>query len=114
MHSTTARKGTAMRIDFEDLTLLLSNWNQDVPAVRGNIVNPATTPVNFDDLTALLAVWSRPGRGPAAATGVASSIVAPQRSDAVFAELGSQVRRDADGRVHRPLARRATGRPSNH
>ncbi|MCH8044429.1 MAG: SBBP repeat-containing protein [Planctomycetes bacterium] len=50
-------------VDFEDLTLLLSNWNEDVSAAEGNLVNPGGTPVNFEDLTVLLAAWT----GPAAA-----------------------------------------------
>ena len=48
-------------VDFEDLTVLLANWNRHVTATRGNLVNPATTPVNFEDLTVLLADWTGPG-----------------------------------------------------
>ena len=42
-------------VDFQDLTILLANFNKNVSAGQGNIVEPATTPVNFDDLTVLLA-----------------------------------------------------------
>ena len=48
-------------VDFEDLTILLANWNQNVPATEGNLVSPLGTPVNFEDLTVLLAAWTGPG-----------------------------------------------------
>ncbi|MCH8043080.1 MAG: SUMF1/EgtB/PvdO family nonheme iron enzyme, partial [Planctomycetes bacterium] len=48
-------------VDFEDLTILLANWNKEVTAAEGNLVNADTTPVNFDDLTVLLADWTGPG-----------------------------------------------------
>ncbi|MCH8046792.1 MAG: PEP-CTERM sorting domain-containing protein [Planctomycetes bacterium] len=48
-------------VDFEDLTVLLANWNKDVTAADGNLVEPLTTVVNFDDLTVLLADWTGPG-----------------------------------------------------
>ena len=48
-------------VDFEDLTVLLANWNKDVGADAGNLVNADTTPVNFEDLTVLLADWTGPG-----------------------------------------------------
>ncbi len=48
-------------VDFEDLTVLLANWNKEVGADAGNLVNPTTTPVNFEDLTVLLADWTGPG-----------------------------------------------------
>ena len=47
-------------VDFEDLTVLLANWNQNVPAAQGNLVDADTTPVNFEDLTVLLAAWTGP------------------------------------------------------
>ncbi|MCH8042608.1 MAG: VCBS repeat-containing protein, partial [Planctomycetes bacterium] len=47
-------------VDFNDLTILLSNWNQDVGADEGNFVDATNTPVNFDDLTVLLADWTGP------------------------------------------------------
>ena len=58
-------------VDFEDLTVLLANWNKQVGAEAGNLVNPTTTPVNFDDLTVLLADWTGPGpaASPAGALG---------------------------------------------
>ena len=48
-------------VDFQDLTVLLANWNQDVTAAEGNLVNPLTSVVNFEDLTVLLAAWTGPG-----------------------------------------------------
>ena len=48
-------------VDFEDLTVLLAAWNQNVDAAQGNLVNPSGTPVNFEDLTVLLAAWTGPG-----------------------------------------------------
>ncbi|MCH8042437.1 MAG: PEP-CTERM sorting domain-containing protein [Planctomycetes bacterium] len=48
-------------VDFEDLTVLLANWNKQVGADAGNLVNADTTPVNFEDLTVLLADWTGPG-----------------------------------------------------
>ena len=45
-------------VDFEDLTVLLAAWNQNVSAAEGNLVDAAGTPVNFDDLTVLLAAWN--------------------------------------------------------
>jgi len=58
-------------VDFEDLTVLLANWNKQVGAAAGNLVNPTTTPVNFEDLTVLLADWTgpAPAASPAAALG---------------------------------------------
>ena len=48
-------------VDFEDLTVLLANWNKDVGLDGGNLVEPLTTVVNFEDLTVLLAAWTGPG-----------------------------------------------------
>ena len=47
-------------VDFDDLAILLANWNQDVAATLGNFVDAETTPVNFDDLAILLAAWTGP------------------------------------------------------
>ncbi|MCH8922641.1 MAG: tandem-95 repeat protein, partial [Planctomycetes bacterium] len=54
-------------VDFQDLTLQLANWDRDVSAALGNLVDPLTTPINFQDLTLLLAAWTGPGPGAAAA-----------------------------------------------
>ncbi|MCH8043125.1 MAG: PEP-CTERM sorting domain-containing protein [Planctomycetes bacterium] len=48
-------------VDFEDLTILLANWNKDVGAADGNLVEPLVSVVNFADLTVLLADWTGPG-----------------------------------------------------
>ncbi|MCH8046201.1 MAG: tandem-95 repeat protein, partial [Planctomycetes bacterium] len=60
-------------VDFQDLTILLANWNQDVSAAEGNLVDAGGTPVNFQDLTVLLAAWTGPGgaASPQAATAAA-------------------------------------------
>ena len=50
-------------VDFEDLTILLANWNKAVEVELGNLVEPQTTVVNFEDLTVLLADWTGPGPG---------------------------------------------------
>ena len=74
-------------VDFKDLTILLANWNQDVPVVLGNLVDPDTTPVNFEDLTVLLADWTGPG--PAAAPEAALGAEAvPEPSTSLLATLG--------------------------
>ena len=58
-------------VDFEDLTVLLANWNRNVATAEGNLIDPVDTPVNFDDLTVLLAAWTGPGPSPAPAGGTA-------------------------------------------
>ncbi|MCH8046875.1 MAG: SdiA-regulated domain-containing protein [Planctomycetes bacterium] len=50
-------------VDFQDLTVLLANWNKDVSAAQGNLVDPDTTLINFADLTVLLAEWTGPDPG---------------------------------------------------
>ena len=80
-------------VDFEDLTVLLANWNKPVTAAEGNLVNPTTTPVNFEDLTVLLADWTGPGPAgsPQAALGAEA---VPEPSTlllAVIATLGLSV-----------------------
>ena len=87
-------------IDFEDLTVLLANWNQDVAAAGGNLVDPATTPVNFEDLTVLLADWTGPG--PAGSPEAALSAEAvPEPSTlllALIAAFGLSIRLRRRGR----------------
>ena len=48
-------------VDFQDLTILLANWNRMVSAAEGNLVDPLGTSVGFPDLTVLLAAWTGPG-----------------------------------------------------
>ena len=81
-------------VDFEDLTVLLANWNKDVSAGEGNLVDPLTTVVNFEDLTVLLAVWTGPG-------GAASPQAAAVRSDRIHA-----VGQDPINRVTTTVGRR--------
>ncbi|MCH8047615.1 MAG: SBBP repeat-containing protein [Planctomycetes bacterium] len=75
-------------VDFEDLTILLANWNQEVGADAGNLVNADTTPVNFDDLTVLLADWTGPGPAgsPEAALGAEA---VPEPSSLLLALLAT-------------------------
>ena len=67
-------------VDFEDLTVLLAAWNQNVSAAEGNLVDADTTPVNFEDLTVLLAAWTGPG---AAGAPVGRRLAAAVGGDAV-------------------------------
>ncbi|MCH8047583.1 MAG: right-handed parallel beta-helix repeat-containing protein [Planctomycetes bacterium] len=64
-------------VDFEDLTVLLAAWNQNVSAAEGNLVDADGTPVNFEDLTVLLAAWTGPG--PAAAGAGQAAVVRSDR-----------------------------------
>jgi len=76
-------------VDFEDLTILLANWNKDVTAADGNLVEPLVTVVNFADLTVLLADWTGPG--PAGAPEAALGEAVPEPSTlllGVMATLG--------------------------
>ncbi|MCH8042337.1 MAG: lamin tail domain-containing protein [Planctomycetes bacterium] len=81
-------------VDFEDLTVLLASWNQDVAATQGNLVDAANTPVNFEDLTVLLANWTGPapaGSPHQEATAARSSISDEDRIRAkteVFHRIG--------------------------
>jgi hypothetical protein len=61
-------------VDFQDLTILLANWNQDVSAAEGNLVDEGGTPVNFQDLTVLLAAWTGPGGAPAPPAALATPV----------------------------------------
>ncbi|MCH8046464.1 MAG: VCBS repeat-containing protein [Planctomycetes bacterium] len=71
-------------VDFEDLTVLLAAWNQDVSAAEGNLVDADTTPVNFEDLTVLLAAWTGPGPAAAAvAAAVRSDRLQPVKGDRI-------------------------------
>ena len=73
-------------VDFEDLTVLLANWNKEVGADAGNLVNPTTTPVNFEDLTVLLADWTGPG--PAGSPEAALGEAVPEPSTLLLALFG--------------------------
>ena len=64
-------------VDFQDLTILLAQWDRNVSAGLGNLVDPLTSPVNFQDLTLLLAAWTGPG--PAAAPRPAASEATSER-----------------------------------
>jgi hypothetical protein len=49
-------------VDFQDLTILLANWNKPgATLAEGNLVDADSTPVDFADLTVLLAAWTGPG-----------------------------------------------------
>ena len=74
-------------VDFEDLTVLLANWNQEVTAAEGNLVDADTTPVNFEDLTVLLADWTGPG--PAGSPEAALGEAVPEPSSLLLALLAT-------------------------
>ena len=103
-------------VDFEDLTVLLANWNQNALASAGNLVSPDSTPVNFEDLTVLLAAWTGPGpagspRPAAVEAGVANP--ASGRAGDRFERLGRQAvlrRRDFSGAAARPADSGTPGR----
>ncbi|MCH8047439.1 MAG: hypothetical protein IID44_27410 [Planctomycetes bacterium] len=55
-------------ISFQDLTILLANWNKPgTTQIDGNLVEADTTLINFADLTVLLAAWTGPGPEPSPA-----------------------------------------------
>jgi hypothetical protein len=74
-------------VDFQDLTILLANWNKIVGADEGNLVDADGSVVNFADLTTLLAAWT--GSGPAGSpeAAVAGEAV-PEPSTMVLALVG--------------------------
>jgi hypothetical protein len=74
-------------VDFQDLTILLANWNKEVTAAEGNLVNADTTPVNFQDLTVLLADWT--GSGPAGSPEAALGEAVPEPSTLLLALLAT-------------------------
>lgn len=47
-------------VDFEDVTILLSNWNTHASIGEGNLVGWDSSVVNFGDLTYLLSEWTDP------------------------------------------------------
>ena len=74
-------------VDFEDLTVLLANWNQAVGVEAGNLVMPDSTPVNFDDLTVLLSEWTGPGPAGSPEAALDGAPV-PEPSSLVLAMIG--------------------------
>jgi hypothetical protein len=74
-------------VDFQDLTILLANWNKEVTAAEGNLVNADTTPVNFQDLTVLLADWTGPG--PAGSPEAALGEAVPEPSTLVLLAMAT-------------------------
>ena len=77
-------------VDFDDLTILLAHWDQEVSAGQGNLVDPLTTAINFQDLTFLLADWTGPGPvgSPEAASGEAAVPEPSGLALALVASLG--------------------------
>ncbi|MCH8042595.1 MAG: PEP-CTERM sorting domain-containing protein [Planctomycetes bacterium] len=76
-------------VDFEDLTVLLANWNKDVGVAEGNLVEPEITVVNFADLTVLLADWTGPGpAGAPEAALAAQAVPEPSSLLLILAGLG--------------------------
>ncbi|MCH8046853.1 MAG: LamG domain-containing protein [Planctomycetes bacterium] len=74
-------------VDFEDLTILLANWNKDVTAADGNLVEPLVSVVNFADLTVLLADWTGPG--PAGSPEAALGEAVPEPSTLLLGMLAA-------------------------
>ncbi|MCH8044802.1 MAG: hypothetical protein IID44_13900 [Planctomycetes bacterium] len=89
-------------VDFEDLTVLLANWNQNVGAASGNLVDPGGSPVNFEDLTVLLAAWTGPG-GAAAPPAPPAALVGRRLAAASVAD--QTARADPINRVTPTLRR---------
>jgi hypothetical protein len=87
-------------VDFQDLTILLANWNQSVSAAEGNLVDAGGTPVNFQDLTVLLAAWTGPGPGASPQAAVTEL----PSSDEHLSD--STPTRRTPSAVHRRIARR--------
>ena len=75
-------------VDFEDLTLLLANWNQQVGVDEGNLVDADTTVVNFADLTVLLANWTGPGGAASPEAALAAEAV-PEPSSMLLAVMAA-------------------------
>ena len=77
-------------VDFNDLAVLLSNWDTTVGPPLGNLVNADETPVNFDDLAVLLSNWTGPE--PAGAPQLAADArVVPEPSSLVLLGFGAMV-----------------------
>ena len=81
-------------VDFEDLTILLANWNKPgATRVEGNLSNTAGSSVDFNDLTVLLADWTGPGPAgsPEAALGTEAVPEPSSLMLGVIATLGLSV-----------------------
>jgi hypothetical protein len=92
-------------VDFQDLTILLAAWNQNVSAAEGNLVDAAGTPVNFQDLTVLLAAWTGPG--PAAAAQAATGTPVGRRLAAAqetMTNVGAELEGDSEREAPRQAA----------
>ena len=74
-------------VDFDDLTILLANWDQDAIAALGNIVDADGTPVNFDDLAVLLSEWTGPDPNVGAEAALGEAI--PEPSSLLLALLAT-------------------------
>jgi parallel beta-helix repeat protein/predicted outer membrane repeat protein len=90
-------------VDFQDLTILLANWNQSVSAAEGNLVDATGTPVDFADLTTLLAAWTGPG-GAASPRAVLAAPVG--RRLAAAQETSASVRPSSENDSERDAPRR--------
>ena len=89
-------------VDFQDLTLLLANWNAMVAAGEGNLVDPSGSVVDFADLTVLLADWTGPGAipSPRAVDQVAAQV--PEPTAATLAMIGLMILLGAFTRLIKP------------
>ncbi|MCH8043066.1 MAG: tandem-95 repeat protein [Planctomycetes bacterium] len=92
-------------VDFQDLTILLANWDQNVSISEGNLVDADTTPVNFEDLTVLLAAWTgpKPADSPQPA---ASEAIVRQHTPTIDRRAATTARFDQLGRRAHTLSRR--------
>ncbi|MCH8045049.1 MAG: PEP-CTERM sorting domain-containing protein [Planctomycetes bacterium] len=75
-------------VDFEDLTVLLANWNQNGGRLQGNLVDPLSTTVGFGDLTVLLSEWTGPGPGPSPEAAIGVGAAVPEPSTLLLSALG--------------------------
>ena len=74
-------------VDFDDLAVLLANWDQDVGASLGNLVDRTNTFIDFDDRDALLDDWTGPGSVSSSSAALIAQAV-PEPSSLIIAVIG--------------------------
>ena len=89
-------------VDFDDLAILLSNWEQDASAALGNLVDANGSPINFDDLAVLLADWTGPDAAGSPAGAIGAQAV-PEPSTLALALVAALVGLSAVRRRRRGL-----------
>ena len=75
-------------VDFDDLSVLLANWDKDVGVKLGNLVLPGETVINFDDLAVLLDDWTGPDPAGSLEAALGSEAV-PEPSAMVLALIAT-------------------------